>query len=206
MFVSSYPEHENVVKFIGICQDLHWLYLVMEWMDGGELLSYLRNSPSPLDKSKLTNFCLQATLGVQHLHSHDIIHRDLSARNCMVICSVFLIMSNFVLKVSDFGHARTSQYFKENLSNLPQPLKWSAIESLEKKSFSFSSDTWGLGVLMWEIFSHGKCPYSEFKDDDIYGVLKYLNSGQRLPQPSDCTDQQLWNLIFGCWSTEPTSR
>ena len=61
------------------------------------------------------------------------------------------------------------------------PVKWLAVECLRDGVFSTQSDVWSFGVVLWEIFSLGKIPYScsEFDENFIFKLEK----GVRLEQP-----------------------
>ena len=89
--------------------------------------------------------------GMKYLAEHKIVHRDLAARN-------ILLDSNTVAKISDFGMAKDvylQRYYKQRREGC-FPLRWMAIESIEKLAFSEKSDVWSFGVLVWEIFTDGK--------------------------------------------------
>ena len=71
----------------------------MEFMAGGDFLSYLRKNGAKLDTRKLIKFSVDAAAGMEYLESKNCIHRDLAARNC-------LIGTKDLLKISDFGMSR----------------------------------------------------------------------------------------------------
>ena len=81
--IASHLKHENIVQFIGICKELNCI--ILELMEGGQLLSYLRTSGrcafNLLDFIEMTNDIVS---GCAYLQEKGYVHRDLAARNCMV--------------------------------------------------------------------------------------------------------------------------
>lgn len=67
-----------------------------------------------------------------------------------------------------------------------RPIKWMALESLEKKFYTTSSDIWGLGVLLWELSTLALMPFEEV---DSFELAAYLRDGYRLAQPVNCPDE-----------------
>ena len=88
-------------------------------------------------------------------------------------------------------------------SKTPLPLKWSALEVLEKGTFSEKSDVWAFGVVVWEIFTRGAIPYGLLRDWE--GLKTYLLNGNRLEMPADCTPE-LFELMMQCWHDEIEKR
>lgn len=88
----------------------------MEFMAGGDFLSYLRKSGSKLNTKKLLKFSVDAAAGMEYLESKNCIHRDLAARNC-------LIGTKDLLKISDFGMSREVEEGKilKCVSHSPYP-------------------------------------------------------------------------------------
>ncbi|KAI6171723.1 Tyrosine-protein kinase [Aphelenchoides besseyi] len=74
--------HPNVVKLYGVALDKEPLQIVMEYVRGGSLDSFLRfNKVS--NEEKLEQMCLGSALGIEYLHRKNFLHRDIAARNCL---------------------------------------------------------------------------------------------------------------------------
>ena len=114
-------------------------------------------------------------------------------------------------KVADFG---LSKKFYDNVkyektSRMLVAWKWMAIEYLTNEFFTLTSDVWSYAILLWEILSFGHTPYG----CQEYGeVLKKLESGYRLPCPTDIlilswSPDSLYNeLSKVCFVAEPGNR
>ena len=94
-------KHPNVVQFLGTYTDpqSHKLALLMELMDES-LTKFLERSTSPLPYHTQLNICHDVALALSYLHSNDIIHRDLSSNN------VLLIGEGSRARVTDFGMSK----------------------------------------------------------------------------------------------------
>ena len=92
--------HPNIVQYLGIYQDHDTSLpaLLMELMDDS-LTHFLESSPQPIPYHIQVNICHDITLALSFLHSNDIVHRDLSSNNVLLI-------GNVRAKVTDFGMAR----------------------------------------------------------------------------------------------------
>ena len=92
--------HPNIVQYLGIYRDPDTGFpaLLMELMDDS-LTHFLENSPQPILHHIQVNICHDITLALSFLHSNDIVHRDLSSNNVLLI-------GNVRAKVTDFGMAR----------------------------------------------------------------------------------------------------
>ena len=94
-------EHPNIVQFLGTVRDprSRRLALLMELMDES-LTKFLERSTGPLPYHTQLNICHGVALALAYLHSNDIIHRDLSSNN------VLLIGEGSRAKVTDFGMSK----------------------------------------------------------------------------------------------------
>jgi serine/threonine protein kinase len=144
----------HVVKLIGLCVDYHPYLIVMEFMDHGDLLSFVKDEVKAKIRP-LTQIALEIADGMLCLEHMNILHCDLAARNC-------LVASDYTVKVSDFGLSKvlkTSSYYKAN-KDFPRPIRHMAPESLSVDHFGSSSDVFSYGIVLYELTTNGEIPYS----------------------------------------------
>ncbi|XP_062608785.1 fibroblast growth factor receptor 4-like isoform X2 [Saccostrea cucullata] len=202
------PHHPNVVDYLGCCTQQDPMYIIMEYVPGGNMQQYLRKfRPSqqatnseelvPPTAKDLNSYALQISKGMEHLSSLNVIHRDLAARN-------ILIDRKRVCKICDFGLARNveGEEVYERSSKGPQPIRWMAPESLSDQCFTRKSDVWSYGVLLWEIVTLGATPYPGMAARE---VISTVMMGKWLSRPLHCKPE-LYALMVRCWDMMPQNR
>ncbi|NWW52559.1 ROS1 kinase, partial [Pedionomus torquatus] len=202
-------DHPHILKLLGVCLLNEPQYLILELMEGGDLLSYLRGSRKQklqrplLTVTDLLDMCLDICKGCVYLEKMHFIHRDLAARNCLVSEKKY-DSSSRIVKIGDFGLARDiykNDYYRKRGEGL-LPVRWMAPESLIDGVFTNHSDVWAFGVLVWETLTLGQQPYPGFSNTE---VLHHVRSGGRLETPNNCPDN-LCDLMKRCWAQEPHNR
>ncbi|XP_071767125.1 tyrosine-protein kinase Fer isoform X2 [Centroberyx gerrardi] len=189
-------DHPNIVKLIGVCTQRQPIYIVMELVPGGDFLSFLRKRKDELKTKQLVRFAVDAAAGMTYLESRNCIHRDLAARNC-------LVGDGSVLKISDFGMSRQEDDGVYSSSGLKQiPIKWTAPEALNYGRYSSESDVWSYGILLWETFSLGVCPYPGMTNQQ---AREQVEKGYRMACPQRCPDE-VYKVMQRCWQYNPEER
>ncbi|XP_015250984.1 tyrosine-protein kinase Fer [Cyprinodon tularosa] len=189
-------DHPNIVKLIGVCTQRQPIYIVMELVSGGDFLSFLRKKKEELKAKQLVRFAVDAAAGMAYLESKNCIHRDLAARNC-------LVGESNVLKISDFGMSRQEDDGVYSSSGLKQiPIKWTAPEALNYGRYSSESDVWSYGILLWETFSLGVCPYPGMTNQQ---AREQVEKGYRMSCPQRCPDE-VYKVMQRCWQYNPEER
>lgn len=189
-------DHPNIVKLIGVCTQRQPIYIVMELVPGGDFLSFLRKKKEELKTKQLLRFAVDAAAGMAYLESKNCIHRDLAARNC-------LVGDSNVLKISDFGMSRQEDDGVYSSSGLKQiPIKWTAPEALNYGRYSSESDVWSYGILLWETFSLGVCPYPGMTNQQ---AREQVEKGFRMSCPQRCPDD-VYKVMQRCWQYNPEDR
>lgn len=144
-------EHPNIVRFYDVIHqtvlsDERFLtvYLIFEHVDQ-DLCSYMERCPPPgLSATNVKELTRQMLSGVDFLHSHRIIHRDLKPQN-------LLVTKTGVLKIADFGLAKTFDY-DMMLTSVVVTLWYRAPEILLNMSYGTPVDVWSIGCIMAEMF------------------------------------------------------
>ncbi|KEI39205.1 uncharacterized protein L969DRAFT_87146 [Mixia osmundae IAM 14324] len=134
--------HPFLVNLWGTFKDSRNLYMVMDFVSGGELFSLLRKSqrfPDPVAKF----FAAEVALALDYLHSLDIIYRDLKPEN-------ILLGADGHIKITDFGFAK---YVPDNTWTLCGTPDYLAPEIVQSKGYNKSVDWYALGVLMFEMLA-----------------------------------------------------
>ena len=197
-------DHPNILKLLGVCFDKEPLCLIFEYMDLGDLKSYLRKNAVSSSQSS-SNFTIQQMVdmavdiaaGLEYLAVRHFVHRDLATRNCLLNEKLFV-------KISDFGLSRdvySKDYYKFGEKSF-MPIRWMPPEAILYSTFTTQSDIWSFGIVLWEIFSGATQPYCALSNEEI---VDRVTNGQILRCPSGCPNE-LYDLMVHCWAYEPEKR
>jgi serine/threonine protein kinase len=142
-------KHPFIVNMHYAFQDRDNLYLVLDYMKGGDLRFHLARS-RPFSEQQARFFAACIVLGLEHLHSNNIIHRDIKPENLVLDNSGYLC-------ITDFGIARI--HCSDNAKDTSGTPGYMAPEVLCRQNHSFSVDFFALGVIVHELIL-GRRPYS----------------------------------------------
>lgn len=197
--------HKHVMSILGVSIEDHTAPFLLYPLRGHQnlkrFLQKCKLCPEGIAHSLTTqevvDMALQITTGMQYLHRKRLLHRDLSARNCVV---------DDKLRVQITDNALARDLFPADYhclgDNENRPVKWLAIESLSHKTFTTASDVWSFGVLLWELTTLAQQPYVEI---DPFEMEVYLRDGYRLAQPVNCPDE-LFAVMAYCWAMSSEER
>ncbi|XP_010017731.1 PREDICTED: mast/stem cell growth factor receptor Kit-like, partial [Nestor notabilis] len=83
------------------------------------------------------------------------------------------------------------------------PVKWMAPESIFNCVYTFESDVWSYGILLWELFSLGSSPYPGMPVDSKF--YKMIKEGYRMFSP-ECAPPEMYDIMKSCWDADPLRR
>ncbi|CEF62106.1 Tyrosine-protein kinase receptor torso [Strongyloides ratti] len=218
--------HDNIVGMVGCITKSQPNALIMEYCENKDLYRFIKNMKADLSinnnsmEKRLTcqlyllTFCMQITSGMKYLVSKGIIHRDLAARN-------ILIDGKNIIKIGDFGlcievnnndtiksldgitiQRKNGIIAAQSYKTQKLPVKWLSPESLRSTIFTFSSDIWSFGMVMYEMYSFGGVPFHEIEPCDL---LNHIIKGNR-PQRPEFSSSEIYNIMERCWEENPENR
>ncbi len=194
--------HPNCLRMYGVSHDDTDQSFVMEWMDGGDLASYIDSPAKPPALHKRISLFRQVSAGLSCLHSQNIEHRDIKAEN-------ILLNQKGEAKIADFGMSKTkAQSTSASSSESPRgynvegSFKYLAPEVLwDRKTHSLQSDIYSLAALFWELLAWKRI-WSEKNAAEVLHAHLYH---ERPLVPEDISED-LTSLLNDCWSREPDKR
>lgn len=151
--------HPFIVNLYATFHDPSYLYMVLEYVNGGEFFTHLRRC-GRLDNASAKFYCASVATIFRHLHAVDIIYRDLKPENLLLDHQGFL-------KITDFGFAKKVLFKTYTLCGTPEYI---APEVLLNKGHGKGVDWWTLGILMFEMLA-GQPP---FVDDEPMGIYQQI--------------------------------
>lgn len=169
------------------------LYLIMPFIRGGEIFTYLKQSkrfPEP----QVRFYAAQVLLAFEYLHAIDVLYRDLKPENVTLECDGYL-------KLIDFGFAKhvprvTSSFIGTPEYMAPEML----IRTRREKGYGISVDVWSFGVFIYELIT-GNPPFS---GDNLFQLFNRIVK-KKFTLPSEF-NQSLSDLLKRIFQADVESR
>ena len=144
--ILSKLNHPNLVKYISSYEDEEGIYIIMEFCIYGDLYSLLhmvKKKKVYVNEEIIWEIAYQSLLGLEYLHSHQIIHRDIKLLN-------IFMSTNKVVKIGDMGMSKILSKKEMKLSRVGTPL-FLAPELVMKEKYDFKADIWSLGCSIYHL-------------------------------------------------------
>jgi NIMA (never in mitosis gene a)-related kinase len=126
------------------------IVIIMEYCENGDLGKYLKRQMNrPLNETKIWKFFIEMSLGLNYLHTHKILHRDIKTIN------MFLGKEDKI-KIGDLGVAKLLNQTANMAHTVVGTPYYLSPELCEEKPYNHKSDVWSLGCVLYELctFKH----------------------------------------------------
>ena len=205
--------HPNITKILETFEDEKFYFIIMEYINGGNLFSYVKKRRKLSEKVAKFLF-RQIILGIKHIHSQLIVHRDIKLEN-------ILIDMNNNVKICDFGIGIILTSEDQDLHShcgTPMYIAPEIILSTKDKGYKgFPVDIWSAGIALYIMLS-GKLPFNlddDFQDDfDEYNNNNIKEKNKKLkyeivhnePKYIEKISDEARNLLNGLLNKNPLKR
>ncbi|CAI5469542.1 unnamed protein product [Closterium sp. Yama58-4] len=202
-------KHPNIVQFVGASLDASnivapaeakpppgtplWA-IVTEYMSGGTLRSYLARRRRLAEKDVL-RIALDVARGLEYLHAHHIVHRDLKSDN-------ILVSYKGSVKIADFGVARTEAKNPGDMTCETGTVRWMAPEVIDHKPYTRKVDVYSYGIVLWELVTC-ELPFKGLTFIQL--AYNVVHKNQRPDIPPSC-NPEVAKLMAECWDRDEAVR
>ncbi|XP_053543317.1 serine/threonine-protein kinase N2 isoform X2 [Ictalurus punctatus] len=162
--------HPFLVNLFACFQTKEHVCFVMEYAAGGDLMMHIHADVFSEPRAMFYAACV--VLGLQFLHEHRIVYRDLKLDN-------LLLDTEGYVKIADFGLCKEGMGFQDRTSTFCGTPEFLAPEVLTETSYTRAVDWWGLGVLIFEMLV-GESPFPGDDEEEVFDSI--VNDEVRYPR------------------------
>ena len=140
-------DHPNIIKYYDCAVEGRHLHILMEHAERGELYQVIQERARlqrSFGEEEVMRCFVQIAVALDHVHSKNILHRDLKSRN--IFCT-----ASGALKLGDFGIARVLSSESECAHTAIGTPYYLSPEICEDKPYGRKSDVWALGCILYEL-------------------------------------------------------
>lgn len=154
--IGNLPSHPNIANYY----EVHTFeqsngvydYALIQYYPHGNLSDLIRNES--LKKEEKEDIALQILDGLDFLHRHQVVHRDMKPSN--VLMHKHDITGRFIPKIADFGLSKRAEIEKQSRFDNSfggGTLEYSSPEQLRGQELRFNTDLWAWAVMVYELFT-----------------------------------------------------
>ena len=172
-------QHPNIIKLYDIYENENYIYIIMEYCSGGDLLSYFEYNEYELPEEKVCEIIHKLSMAIYYLHSYGIVHRDLKPENILMTD----LSPKADIRLLDFGLSKIIGN-DEKCTEPYGTLSFVAPEVLQGKPYDKSVDLWSIGIITFLLL----CGYLPF--DDKHSEREIARQTIQDPVPFE---DKIWN-------------
>ncbi|XP_038146333.1 serine/threonine-protein kinase N1b isoform X1 [Cyprinodon tularosa] len=162
--------HPFLVNLFACFQTPEHVCFVMEYTAGGDLMMHIHADVFAEPRAVFYSACV--VLGLQFLHDHKIVYRDLKLDNLLLDTEGFV-------KIADFGLCKEGMGYGDRTSTFCGTPEFLAPEVLTDTSYTRAVDWWGLGILVYEMLV-GESPFPGDDEEEVFDSI--VNDEVRYPR------------------------
>nr|XP_055058299.1 serine/threonine-protein kinase N2 [Misgurnus anguillicaudatus] len=162
--------HPFLVNLFACFQTKEHVCFVMEYAAGGDLMMHIH--ADVFSEERATFYAACVVLGLEFLHEHKIVYRDLKLDNLLLDTEGFV-------KIADFGLCKEGMGYQDRTSTFCGTPEFLAPEVLTETSYTRAVDWWGLGVLIFEMLV-GESPFPGDDEEEVFDSI--VNDEVRYPR------------------------
>ena len=169
--------HPNIIKMHTSFFEEH-LFIIMEYAPGGDLAVYLKEArkQGPLSQARVVSIATGVLAGLEHMHCRRLLHRDIKPANV-------LLSANGTTKLADFGVSRALLHTASQARTVVGTPLYMSPELLEENGYSYQSDIWAAGVLLYECLTYSH----PFRGTNLPALVLDIMRGRPKPLPASTT-------------------
>ncbi|CAK5274766.1 unnamed protein product [Mycena citricolor] len=160
--------HPNIMRIYDVYEGSNELFLILEYIQGGELFDFLVNR-GRLPPAEALEYFKQIIYGLNYAHTFSIIHRDLKPENILIAS-----LSPPIIKIADWGMAAFAPPSLELETSCGSPHYASPEIVNGEKYQGNATDIWSCGVILYALLT-GRLP---FDDKNVKILLSKVKSGK----------------------------
>ncbi|XP_063332596.1 serine/threonine-protein kinase N1 isoform X3 [Pelmatolapia mariae] len=168
--IVNMSHHPFLINLFACFQTSEHVCFVMEYTAGGDLMMHIHTDVFTEPRAVFYAACV--VLGLQFLHDHKIVYRDLKLDN-------LLLDTDGYVKIADFGLCKEGMGFGDRTSTFCGTPEFLAPEVLTDTSYTRAVDWWGLGVLIYEMLV-GESPFPGDDEEEVFDSI--VNDEVRYPR------------------------
>jgi serine/threonine protein kinase len=172
------------------------VHLALELMDVGSLEDVLKQLKDPIPERFLSAIIAQVVRGLEFLHSKRLIHRDIKPGNV-------LLSSDGSVKISDFGISKTLDNTANICDTFVGTATYMSPERALGREYSFSSDIWSLGMIVYEAAT-GNFPFPSLSSFPV--LFDHLCHRPEPRLDSSLFSHVLQDFVAHCLQRDPLKR